>query len=162
MDYPDADAPKPRSPSHLSPTPAASEAHQPAQSEIATVLQSASEGLLWMSESDYPWDVLVWPHGSTATLTDADVLQQTGHDPNTPIAQTDWARFFEAACQVQAWHNETEIVMVQRYQALVEILQTHLTDLRVYRVGEIEVDIYVLGITADGTIAGLATKAIET
>lgn len=139
--------------------------HPPASDptfNIVAALHHASEGLLWMSEADYPWAVLTWPDHSVATLTDAEVLRQTGHDPKTAIAQTDVRSLFEVACQEQAWHDDRERATVQRYQTLVEILQTHLTDLRVYRVGEIEVDIYVLGITADGTIAGLATKAIET
>ncbi len=50
----------------------------------------------------------------------------------------------------------------KRYQRLVKLLQTHLTDLKVYRLGEVEIDVYVLGKTESGAIAGLATISVET
>ena len=50
----------------------------------------------------------------------------------------------------------------KRYQALVNLLKTHLTDIKVYRVGEVEVNCYILGQTESGNIAGLSTISVET
>ncbi len=50
----------------------------------------------------------------------------------------------------------------KRYQALVNLLQTHLTDIKVYRVGSCEVNVYILGKTTRNAIAGLSTISVET
>lgn len=48
-----------------------------------------------------------------------------------------------------------------RYEALAALLAGRLRDIRVYRIGKIEVSCYVAGIAA-GYLAGLKTIAIET
>jgi hypothetical protein len=41
-------------------------------------------------------------------------------------------------------------------------LENELEDIRVIRVGRIQVDIYVIGNTKDGEVAGIKTFAVET
>ncbi|NJK53834.1 MAG: hypothetical protein HC936_15435 [Leptolyngbyaceae cyanobacterium SU_3_3] len=63
---------------------------------------------------------------------------------------------------MQDWQNESEQTIVSQYQQLVDTLKQHLSDLQVYRIGETNLDLYIIGKTADGHLAGLATKAVET
>lgn len=49
-----------------------------------------------------------------------------------------------------------------RYEELVRVLSTRLRDVKVYRIGKIEVDCYVVGLDARGNLAGLKTVAVET
>jgi len=44
----------------------------------------------------------------------------------------------------------------------VETLKSHLTDIKVYRLGERSIDVYIAGKTPSGDLAGLSTKVIET
>lgn len=52
-------------------------------SEIIAKLKQASEGLLFMSESEYPFIIFLWE--GIAPVTPEKVVQQTDHSPDTPI-----------------------------------------------------------------------------
>ena len=49
-----------------------------------------------------------------------------------------------------------------RYEELVRVLSRYLRDVKVYRIGRIEIACYVVGLDGDGNLAGLKTVAIET
>jgi len=42
------------------------------------------------------------------------------------------------------------------------VLESNLSDIQVFRVGEINIDIYVVGKIQSRDLAGLATKVVET
>jgi Nuclease A inhibitor-like protein len=63
---------------------------------------------------------------------------------------------------VQDWHDESKAKEVRQYQGLVKLLQESLEGVLVYRLGTVEIDIYIVGKTPDGNWAGLSTKAVET
>lgn len=56
-------------------------------SEILEQLKQASDGLLFMSESEYPFEVFV--EGSAPPVTHEIVLQQTGHGQDAPFKVVD-------------------------------------------------------------------------
>jgi len=123
-------------------------------------LQQACEGLLWLSESEYPWEIIYW--GNFSNLTPEKLLQQINRELATKIEIIDLEQFFAQATQKQDWHEAVEIAEVEGYQSLVKILQENLQDIKVYEIGEVEIDVYVLGKTNSNTIAGLATKVVAT
>jgi hypothetical protein len=49
-----------------------------------------------------------------------------------------------------------------RYEELMRVISDRLRDVRVYRVGKIEITCYVAGLDAGGNLAGLKTISIET
>jgi hypothetical protein len=49
-----------------------------------------------------------------------------------------------------------------KYEELVRLLSRRLRDVKVYRIGRIEIACYVAGLDAEGNLAGLKTVAIET
>ena len=112
-----------------------------------------------MSESDYSFEVFQW---ETLEPTAETVIQQTSHAPDTPVEVVSLDEFFQNATQEEDWHNEEEKETVKRYQALVETLKTNLADLQVYRLGTVEIDVYIVGKTPSGDLAGLSTKVVET
>ena len=127
---------------------------------IIEQLQQASQGLLWLSESDYPFEIVYWQEENS---TIKQKLLQNSHDePNKTLETITLEKFFKRATCKQDWQNQTEKEEVDRYQNLVQLLQEKLTEITVYRVGETEIDIYILGKTESGAICGLSTKVIET
>ncbi|MEP0858856.1 nuclease A inhibitor family protein [Trichocoleus sp. DQ-U1] len=131
-------------------------------SEIVDQLKSASDGLLYLSESDYPFEVFLWESPELQPLTTQKILQQTGHPQTTPIEVVTVDNFFRVATTEQDWYSEEEKATLQKYQALVETLKQILSNPEVYRLGEIEIDVYIVGQTPTGALAGLSTKVIET
>jgi hypothetical protein len=132
------------------------------QTAIITALEQASKGLLFKSESDYPLEPFLWERKADAKLTPQDLLALKGYPPNTPVKTLTLARFFQPATKEEAWHNAEERKTVKQFQELVKTLQQHLSGITVFKVGNITMDIYIVGKTKTGDLAGLATKVVET
>lgn len=118
--------------------------------QIAPVIQD----LLYMSESDYPFEVVSYPDAGTGEITPAHMLQLLGLPADTAVEQRTLDQFF------------TQYLMAgddgAKYLQMRNVLATNLTDLTVIRVGTVKIDIYLVGRTECGEIAGLTTIAIET
>ena len=127
--------------------------------ELINQLSQASAGLLWTSESDYPFDTVYLDHVNDLR---SKLLELTDCDSESRIEIREFARFFQRVTDEEDCDDEEEMAECKRYQALVKLLQTHLTDIKIYRVGSCEVHIYILGKTEKNAIAGLSTISIET
>jgi hypothetical protein len=142
-----------------SPTPEPDASSQPeAPPEVSEVeaLQALVADLTWMSESDYPFEVAQLPDRNAPTL---EALQA---EHATPVQEISLQDFFAPAVQPQDWHEEADRQRTQRFQTLLQWLEQHLTDVRVYRFGTIEIDILIRGKTGAGEWISLSTQAIET
>ena len=128
---------------------------------IDTILTKASSGLLMPSESDYPFTAFTWTDAAKRTLTTARLLEFTAHAPGTGVAVTDLHAFFRNVAYPQPWHDPQQAMNVRKFQRLVKVLERHLTDIRVYRVGTIRIDAYIVG-RCGRNLAGLSTTLIET
>ncbi|BDI21015.1 hypothetical protein ANSO36C_68170 (plasmid) [Nostoc cf. commune SO-36] len=129
-------------------------------SEILEQLRTAANGLLMMSESEYPFEVFLWEDAAPATPQ--KVVQQTNHPQNTPVKIVGVDDFFSVATTEEDWHGEEEKATVKRFQTLVQTLKENLNNLQVYRLGNKEIDAYVVGQTPTGDLAGISTKVVET
>ena len=127
---------------------------------IATQLKQASNGLLCLSETDAPFEVINWQ--TQGELTPAKLLQLTDHPPDTSLEMLAVDDFFARATQEEDWHDEEERETVKRFQNLVSVLKQNLSQLQVYRVVSIDIGAYIVGMTPSGDWMGLSTKLVET
>ena len=127
--------------------------------ELIDRLKQTSQNLLWYSESDYPFETVYWENVNDIS---SKVLQVTNCTPKTTIEVRELNKFFSQATEEKDWYNDEEMAECKRYQDLVNLLKTNLTDIKVYRVGEVEVNCYILGKTESSSIAGLSTISVET
>ena len=125
---------------------------------ITETLTQASQGLLMPSESDYPFEVFVW---EDVELTPQKILELTNYPPATSIEEVELDYFFRNVATEKDWHDKIQKKNVAKFQNLVQVIKGNLAEIRVYRIGTIEVSVYIVGKTNDG-VAGLATKVIET
>jgi glucose dehydrogenase len=130
------------------------------EQELIAALEKATSGLLWYSESEYPLEVIYCQNIDNLTYT--NFLQNSNHPTETKIVTTEFDNFFATVTKEQEWHNETEKAETKRYQNLVNLLSNNLHNLQVYLIGEIEIDVYILGKTTNQAIVGLSTKIIAT
>lgn len=128
-----------------------------AQSSIAGELRRLTQGLTFMSESDYPVEPFHMEGKGRKSLKASDLPT-----PRKPVRQADFDTFFGAATTVEDWHGPEERESVKRFQELVKFLKEHLTGIKVYKVGKAEMDVFVVGRTAEGDFAGVSTKVVET
>jgi len=125
---------------------------------IAETLAQASQGLLMPSESEYPFEVFIW---KDVELTPQKILELTNYPPATFIEQVELDYFLRNVATEKDWHDKIQKENVANFQNLVQVIKDNLAEIRVYRIGTIEVNVYIIGKTNDG-LAGLATKVIET
>jgi Nuclease A inhibitor-like protein len=129
--------------------------------EIVALITVATTDLLWASESDQPFTVLLWPELGQAKLDASALALQIQATTKQAIVPVDLDTFFQPAIEPHEWHGADERAVVDRYQQLLFTLQQELTDLQVYRVGHCEVDVYIVGRTPAGHWLALQTMVVE-
>lgn len=127
--------------------------------EIIDRLQQATTDLLWVSESDYPFEVMTWQRGVEMTPT-ALFTELTA--PDTAIETSSLQDFFAPALKQEDWYDAAELDRANRYTELVRTIESSLAEVRVFRVGSVEISIYIVGKTPAGDVVGLKTQAVET
>jgi Nuclease A inhibitor-like protein len=125
-------------------------------------MTAAVAGLSWMSETDAPFDVLLWTGITQSCLTPEDVLHQAQLPPDTPVEAIALDTFFTPVTERQPWHTPDDIKIAEQFQALQTLLEQALTQLQVYRCGTTELEIYIVGQTQDLNWLALHTTAVET
>jgi hypothetical protein len=123
-------------------------------------LASLTSGLTFQSESDYPVEPFAREAGKGAPSPEEFAAGRSGGDAGVRELSLD--SFLSNATQEQDWQDEEARARAKRFQALVEFLKASLKDVKVYRVGGVEADVYVVGETESGDFAGVKTKVVET
>jgi hypothetical protein len=129
----------------------------PSTAETLALLQAAVADLRWISETDAPFTVAAWPPmignptptpsaiPSASAPTPEQLLGLLHKPADCPVEALTLEALFAYVTTPQTWHSADEAAMVRRYQALIKLLNTQLTDLQAFRVGAVKVEIYVIG-----------------
>lgn len=124
---------------------------------IQSNLENAASGLVMMSESEYPF---VYVSTEDTTLNPAIALKITGKPEGTVVTTVTLDYLLRNVTDPAS--GTVSPAQAGQYRQMSEALKGSLQDLTVYRVGEVQVDVLILGMTAEGTVAGMRTKLIET
>ncbi|MEP0873014.1 nuclease A inhibitor family protein, partial [Trichocoleus desertorum AS-A10] len=130
-------------------------------SEAIGKLKETCSGLQFMSESDYPFEVFAWEGQAGASLTPEKLAQATGHPADAPVKVITLSDFFRSSTEEQDWFGPEEKESAAKFKNLENTIASTLNDVKVYRVGQIEIDVYIIG-TCGNDCVGLSTKVIET
>lgn len=126
-------------------------------------LESAVENLFYISETDAGFEAFVWKLDAPADKFSADdVLRLAGEKSNAKVAEKSLEEFFKQPTELQDWFGDEEKAQVDKYLALKELLTAKLKNIKVFKVGETEINVYIVGIDEKGNLAGVKTKAVET
>lgn len=118
------------------------------EDEVA-VLEAATKGLLYPSETDAPFDVFRW--------------KATGRDPaRDVVAHAAKPREIEEVPVAAFFDELNESENAERFSALRRVMESTLAGLKVYRIGSVEVEVFVVGKARSGDWVGLHTISIET
>ncbi|MFM8273113.1 MAG: nuclease A inhibitor family protein [Gemmata sp.] len=123
----------------------------PKANAIGKDLTTAVQGLLYTSETDAPFEPFAWT-GAAGTAVEDAVRANSGARGDAPIEQQTLAQF------ARTIPDESR----GDYAPLFALLKNNIKNVTVVRVGEINIDIYLVGRTADGQFSGVKTKAVET
>lgn len=128
--------------------------------DLAGQINKAVEGLYYISETDAEIKPFV---GTIAEKVDKEeIIKQTDAPIDAAVEEKDFAAFFARLTEIQDWYGDEEKETVQKFVRLKEVLENNIRDLKVFRIGKIELDVYVVGLDAENTFLGIKTKAVET
>jgi nuclease A inhibitor-like protein len=127
--------------------------------QLIEELREATRDLTFMSESDYPFEVFNW---GAAEPTHEFLRGLTGEAADTPVETTTAADFFRVGASEADWKNELQLAAARKFQTLLRLLEQNLTDLKAFRVGAINIPVYLAGRAASGNWLGVSTRVVET
>jgi hypothetical protein len=128
--------------------------------QIIEELRKASEGLLFMSEIDHPFEIVRL--GEEPELNEQLLREFAKASADDPVEQRGVDEFFRPAVSEPDWKTTEELALARRYQSLLRLLKDNLKEVRVYTVGKINMPVFILGKSAEGNWLGLKTRIVET
>jgi hypothetical protein len=118
--------------------------------------------LLYPSESDEPLELTTCYLKQAEPLTVSQIKDWQMLPPAVYVEEISEADFWEPVTTQQEWYEEEEKKRTATFQALKEVVDQTLTVRQVFRVGETEMDVYLLGRQESGDRVGIRTKVVQT
>jgi len=126
-------------------------------------LEEAADGLVYSSESDRPFHFFFRPAAELPPdLTARSFAALVGAAPTDPAEEWSIDRFLAPHIEYVEPIDRVAWERLPRYDTLKRLLQRELRNVRVFRVGTVQVRCYAVGRDAAGNLVGLETVAVET
>lgn len=123
-------------------------------------IEKACRGLVYISETDSEVEPF---RGAKTDGTGPEEFRRSAEIGAEPeIESGDVEDLIERLSQERDWHSKRDEQNANGFKELFSILKKELKDLRLYRVGRIQVEIYVVGIDRKGRMRGVKMRAVET
>lgn len=116
--------------------------------------------LLYPSETDAEISAVFFPE--TADSSYKKALRSGGYAVSGNYSEQGAEAFFERVVKDRPWHGSKEKSVAERFRKLRSLMENELEDLVLIKIGKIKIDVYLLGRTPEGNIAGLTTYVVET
>lgn len=123
-------------------------------------IENAVSGLYYMSEMDA--EIFPFIGGKAELVNKETIFNQTQNFIDAQIEEKDFTQLFARLTEIQDWFGDEETATAEKYSRLRDLLVRNLRDLKVFKIGKIQIDIYVVGLDAENTLLGIKTKAVET
>ncbi len=147
--------------------------------EASTALVAAADGLWFTSESDYRMEAFTVVGAPAITTANAKTVLASVYvarsgEPTLAertVEQVTIARTFDRYTVAEEWWEESQVADAARWQALRDVFEVELEGATVFRFGRVDrsggaltgaIDVFIVGVTADGDLVGLRTIAVET
>ncbi|MEP7075729.1 MAG: nuclease A inhibitor family protein [Acidobacteriota bacterium] len=131
-----------------------------AENDLCLELARLCDRLSYLSETDAAMEVFIGQ--KAGGVSREEILSQTGHGDSDPIEEISIEVFFEKLTTVREWYNTQQVANAGRYGELKKYLQESLTDTHVFRIGRVQIEIFVVGLDSSQNLVGIKTKAVET
>lgn len=130
------------------------------EEELKRQIKKASEGLYYISETDA--EILPFFGKQSQAVTKEEILRQTESETNAEVEERNFGEFFVRLTEIQDWFGDEEKATAQKFGELKDLLERNLRDLKVFKIGKVQLDVYAVGLDAESNLLGIKTKAVET
>ena len=117
-----------------------------------------SKGLTYISETDA--GIQAFSRGQVDAVEARYLFERGSHKKE--LTEISFEEFFRRLTEQKEWFGPKQRENAKRFAALEKLLKENLRDRKVFKVGRIQIDIYVVGLDADKNLTGIKTKAVET
>ncbi len=128
--------------------------------ELIKRLKQVCDGLIYISEIDA--EIVPFADSKADGVTSDTALRHAGKDATAPIEERNFEEFFKRLTTIREWHGVVELEKAKKFQVLYELLKGDLRQIKVFRVGLVRLDIFVIGQDKYGSVVGVKTQAVET
>lgn len=118
--------------------------------------------LLYPSESDEAIEFVTCYLKQESALTVSQIKDWLMLPPSVFVEEISEAQFWKPVTKQEEWYGDDEKKRTDAFIRLQQVIEEHLSIRQVFRVGESEIDVYLLGRTTNNKRAGLKTKVVET
>ncbi len=130
------------------------------ETDLPAQIKKLSEGLYYISETDA--EILPFVGKKAQAVISDEIKNQIEEAKTSEIEQKDLKEFIARLTEIQDWFGEEEKATAQKFSELKSLLEKNLKDLKVFKVGKIQIDVYAVGLDAESNLMGIKTKAVET
>ncbi len=131
-------------------------------SQIEKELMEVSNGLLMLSETDAPFEFFYHKKPDNEPFDEDIVVEWDGKPGGTSVQVLTVDEFFKRMKNPHKDADETQKKNAERFKALEKKLNELLEDVKVYKLSDTTLPVYILGKTETGDYAGLKTLVVET
>jgi hypothetical protein len=122
-------------------------------------IKNAVNGLFYISETDSLFEVSIL--GGTGLIEDR-LRMLLNRKSDTTIQKQDLDYFLRNMVKTYEGATAEDEQRAKRFIQLKEVLQQSLSNIEIYRFGEVNIDAVIAGTAADGQVVILTTKLVET
>ena len=123
---------------------------------------SLSSDLMYPSESDEKIEYFEMELSTDERLSLANFRMNNGIRPEIEIEEMDFEKFFAPLIKIEDWFGDDEKKWANDSLKLKQLITNKLKDIKIYKVGKTEIEVYLFGKSEDCKWEGLKTKLIET
>lgn len=120
-------------------------------------IEEAASGLLFLSESEYPFTIFQLEEGNVESR-----LRELSGKPDAKMETVTAEYFFRNMVKVYPGYSKEQTETARRFAELQNRIHEILTSPAVYRIGSVQVDVFITGKLSDGRYGGLRTMVVET
>lgn len=126
--------------------------------ELASQLRALIRGLWFPSETEAPWTLPTWTLQSVEASEIRRVLRRADNVAIIEITLDELLQQVTRRCQ---GYGDEGKAIAQQHHALAKYLTDHCTTVQVFRIGQVTIDVLLVGQTSAGPIL-LQTQSVET
>jgi len=123
-------------------------------------IKSLADGLFYISETDA--EIVPFEGVAAEAVTTDEILRQTGRPAETPVEERNFEEIFSRFIKIQDWFGEEETETARKFLELKTFLEQNLRDLKVFKIGRIQLKVYFVGLDSENNLKGIQTEAVET
>lgn len=132
------------------------------KTEFPAEVTKLVKDLFYPSESDEPIEWFSFKAKVKDALTVSDIEFFLGYPPSVKSEETSPEKFWEPLLAEEEWYGDDERAQVDTFKSVKQLLETNLKSMQAFRVGQIEIDLFLVGQLNEKEWGGLKTKLVET